>query len=213
MKNISLFCLAIGFVLSLAGCSKDPAKTTPFARPISNKTLQANLATLSDTLSGKWNVMLLSDSVKIAQMEELVKSLPTSTMSAAEKAKFQQAIRRLPAGRYNQRTMADSDLIDAYDVAHDSVYQALLAYLPPPDVETGNATTDSLRGEIKDHHEEVVFYRARYDMTAKEINALLRCYRKRLPKLDAPFDTLKPAPLFQWVDKPAAGPVTGDAVE
>jgi len=177
------------------------------ARPISNQALQEQLIVLSDTLTGKWNIMMWSDSVKMQKMQALLTAIPPDSISAEKRANLQKAIRRLPTLKFDRRSMADSDLIDAYDLAHDSVYQALQAYLPPADVETGVPQLDSLRQEVKTHHEEVVFYRARYDLTAKEMNTLLRRYRKRLPKLGKPYDTLQPAPLFQWIDKSGPQPI------
>lgn len=201
MKNIPLLILTLLLAVGVMSCSKDAGKSGKLARPISNKNLQEQLSILTDTLSGKWTVMVASDSMKIEQMEELLGAIPPDSLSAQDRANLQKAIRRLPSLRYDRRTMRDSDRIDAYDLAHDSIWKALQAYLPPAGVQTGNDLVDSLRQNIKEHHEEVVFYRARYDMTAKEMNTLLRRYRKRLPKLGKPYDTLQPAPLFQWVDK------------
>jgi len=206
MKHI-LYSLLLVVTVFLAGCSKDPGKSGPLARPISNKALQEQLIVLSDTLTGKWNIMMWSDSVKMQKMQALLTAIPPDSISAEKRANLQKAIRRLPTLKFDRRSMADSDLIDAYDLAHDSVYQALQAYLPPADVETGVPQLDSLRQEVKTHHEEVVFYRARYDLTAKEMNTLLRRYRKRLPKLGKPYDTLQPAPLFQWIDKSGPQPI------
>ncbi|MFC6998704.1 hypothetical protein [Rufibacter roseus] len=207
MKNIYSIAFALLVALSVMSCSKDSGKSGKLARPISNQELQKQLITLSDTLSSKWQVMVASDSMKTQQMEELLGSIPPNSISAQERANLQKAIRRLPTLRYDRRTMRDSDMIDYYDHAHDSVWNALQAYLPPAEVETGNALIDSLRNQIKEHHNEVVFYRARYDMKAKEMNTLLRRYRKRLPKLGKPYDTLQPAPLFQWVEKNEVEPV------
>ncbi|MGV3539305.1 MAG: hypothetical protein ACO1OQ_05810 [Rufibacter sp.] len=201
MKNISAWGAALLLVLNLASCSKDSGKPGRLARPISDDQLKQELTTLSDTLTGKWNVMMASDSLKIKQMEELLAALPPAVMPAQQRADLQKAIRRLPTLRYDRRTVRNSSRIDAYDLAHDSVWTALRAFLPA-DGPTGSAQVDSLSQSIATLHNETVFYRGRHDRTAIELNTLLRRYRKRLPQLGKPYDTLQPAPLFQWVEKP-----------
>ncbi|RNI25630.1 hypothetical protein EFB08_12270 [Rufibacter latericius] len=192
----------MAFLLGVAGCSKDAGKSGPLARPISNEQLKEQLTVLSDTLNGKWNVMMWSDSVKTQQMEEMLAAIPPGAMEAQKRADLQQAIRRLRTLRYDRISVRDSDRIDAYDAAQDSVWNALRAFLPESGP-TGVARVDSLNQSITAHQTETVFYRGRYDQTAKELNTLLRRYKKQVPKLGKPYDTLQPAPLFQWVDKDA----------
>ncbi|WP_125077729.1 hypothetical protein [Rufibacter latericius] len=202
MKKNILFGLTMAFLLGVAGCSKDAGKSGPLARPISNEQLKEQLTVLSDTLNGKWNVMMWSDSVKTQQMEEMLAAIPPGAMEAQKRADLQQAIRRLRTLRYDRISVRDSDRIDAYDAAQDSVWNALRAFLPESGP-TGVARVDSLNQSITAHQTETVFYRGRYDQTAKELNTLLRRYKKQVPKLGKPYDTLQPAPLFQWVDKDA----------
>jgi hypothetical protein len=202
MKTFNLFGVVAAFALLLAGCSKDPGKSGKLVRPISNDQLKQEITVLSDTLTGKWNAMMWSDSVKIHQMEEMLASIPPGALPAQQRMELQQAIRRLSVLRYDRNSVRDSDRIDAYDQAHDSVWTALRAILPEDGL-TGVPLVDSLNTSITAHHNEVVFYRGNYDQTAKELNTLLRRYKKQLPNLGKPYDTLQPAPLFQWVDKNA----------
>ncbi|WP_192821594.1 lipoprotein [Rufibacter sp. LB8] len=203
MKNKFFFGALLVLVTFLAGCSKDSGRSGPLARPISNEQLKTELTILTDTLTGKWNVMMDSDSLKIKQMEDLLAALPPAVVAAQQRADLQKAIRRLPTLRYDRNTVRVSDRIDAYDLAHESVWNAIKAFLPT-DGPTGDLRVDSLQQSIQAHHSEVIFYRGRYDKTAKEINTLLRRYKKQIPKLGKPYDTLQPMPLFQWVDKSAA---------
>lgn len=201
MKKQNFFGIALAIIISITGCSRDSGKPGRLARPISDTQLKTELTTLADTLTGKWNVMVESDSTKIRLMEDLLAALPPAVMPARQRADLQKAIRRLPTLRYDRHTVRVSDRIDAYDMAHDSVWKALEAFLPE-NGPSGLAAVDSLRVQIQTHHNEVVFYRGRYDKTAIDLNTLLRRYKKRLPKLGKPYDTLQPAPLFQWVEKP-----------
>jgi len=202
MKLRYSFGVALLFMMGAAGGSKESGKTGPLARPISDEQLRQELAVLTDTLTGKWNVMMQSDSLKRRQMEEMLAAIPPAAMPDSQRAGLQHAIRRLSVLQYDRNTVRDSDRIDAYDLAQDSVWKALQAFLPE-EGPTGVQTVDSLQQSISSLHSEVVFYRGRYDQTAKEINTLLRRYRKQLPKLGKPYDTLQPFPLFQWVDKNA----------
>ncbi len=190
--------LAVGIM----GCAKDSGKTGKLVRPISDEQLKQEITVLYDTLNGKWNVMMQSDSVKNHQMEELLAAIPPEAIQAQERANLQQSIHRLTSLRYDRKTVRDSDRIDAYDMAQDSVFRALRSYLPE-NGPTGVALVDSLNESITSLHTGTVFYRGRYDQTAKELNTLLRRYKKQLPNLGKPYDTLQPAPLFQWVDKNA----------
>ncbi|MFB9864672.1 hypothetical protein [Rufibacter immobilis] len=202
MKKQLFFGMAIALVMGMVGCSKDSGRTGKLARPISDEQLKQELAVLNDTLTGKWNVMMHSDSVKVRQMEEMLAAIPPEAIAAQQRADLQQAIRRLSTLRYDRTSVRDSDRIDTYDAATDSVWNALRAYLPE-NGPTGVALVDSLNQSITALHSEAVFYRGRYDQTAKELNTLLRRYKKQLPNLGKPYDTLQPAPLFQWVDKDA----------
>ncbi|WP_157593164.1 hypothetical protein [Rufibacter tibetensis] len=202
MKNNFLFGLAATLVVILAGCSKDSGKSGRLVRPISDDQLRQELTMLSDTLTGKWNVMMWSDSVKTQQMEEILAAIPPAALESTQRADLQQALRRLQGLRYDRNSMRNTDQIDAYDQAQDSVWNAIRAFLPE-NGPTGIARVDSLNQSITAHHSEVVFYRGRYDQTAKELNTLLRRYKGQVPKLGKPYDTLQPAPLFQWVDKNA----------
>src|SRR5690606_37669326 len=157
-------------------------KSGRLVRPISDDQLRQELTTLTDTLTGKWNVMMQSDSVKQRQMEEMLAAIPPAAMPDSQRADLQQAIRRLSSLKYDRNSVRNSDRIDAYDLAQDSVWRALQAYLPA-EGPTGVPLVDSLQESIRNHHNEVVFYRGRYDKTAKEINTLLRRYRGQVPKL------------------------------
>ncbi|KAA6437724.1 hypothetical protein ACD591_15080 [Rufibacter glacialis] len=202
MKQNIFFGVALALVVSLAGCSKDSGRSGRLARPISNEQLKQELAVLSDTLAGKWNVMMWSDSIKTQQMEEILAAIPPAALGSTQRAQLQHALRRLQTLRYDRTSVRDSDRIDAYDQAQDSVWNAIRAFLPETGP-TGIARVDSLNESITAHHSETVFYRGRYDQTAKELNTLLRRYKGQIPQLGKPYDTLQPAPLFQWVDKDA----------
>jgi hypothetical protein len=202
MKKQYFLGIALVLLVGMMGCSKDSGKTGRLARPISDDQLRQELTTLTDTLTGKWNVMMQSDSVKQRQMEEMLAAIPPAAMADSQRASLQHAIRRLSALRYDRNTVRDSNRIDAYDTANDSIWSALRAFLPE-NGPTGVQLVDSLQQSISNHQNEVVFYRGRYDQTAKEINTLLRRYRKQVPKLGKPYDTLQAFPLFQWVDKNA----------
>ncbi|MBC3538579.1 hypothetical protein ACFSC6_05435 [Rufibacter sediminis] len=202
MKKNIFFGLTLAVLVSLAGCSKESGRSGPLARPISDEQLKQELTVLSDTLNGRWRVMMWSDSLKTQQMEEMLAAIPPGAMEAQKRADLQQALRRLRNLRYDRNSVRDSDRIDAYDAAQDSVWNALRAFLPESGP-TGVARVDSLNESISAHQTETVFYRGSYDQTAKELNTLLRRYKKQVPKLGKPFDTLQPAPLFQWVDKNA----------
>lgn len=212
MKKLSFLGISLGLLLSLASCSRDSNKRGPLARPISDEQLKEELITLSDTLIGKWQVMYASDSLKIQEMQELLAAMPPALLTPEHRSNLQKAIRRLPTLRYDRHTMRNSDLIDAYDMAHDSVWSALRAFLPDSG-STGSYLVDSLHQQIQRHHDQVIFYRGKYDMTAKELNTLLRRYRKRLPGLGKPYDTLQPAPLFQWVEKKTTAQLSEEAAE
>lgn len=190
----------MALIMSLAGCSKDTGKAGPLARPISDEQLKHELTTLSDTLTGKWNVMMRSDSLKTQQMEEMLAAIPPGAIEAQQRAELQEAIRRLQTLRYDRNSVRDSNRIDVYDAAQDSVWNALRAFLPE-NGPTGVALVDSLNQSISEQQTQAIFYRGGYDQTAKELNTLLRRYKKQIPKLGKPYDTLQPAPLFQWVDK------------
>ena len=92
--------------------------------------------------------------------------------------------------------MANSDLIDRYDAAQDSLLQATYPVAAP----NGNAPTESIRNfveGIQQTNASVVSIRIKYDRAAHQYNDYLKLHQAELQSLGGKYTDLKPLPYFE----------------
>lgn len=191
MRFVALL-LALGLLMT--SCNRTPAPIDP----ASAQAVKVQLNILRDTVAARWSEMQQADDAKQRDTKELLReltSLPGTDRAAL--ARLQYANDRLPARRYSQQSMADSDLIDTYDMAQDSLLQAVYGLVPlptSPDTEATPALV--LTGRIQEADAELVGFRTRYDQAAMRFNKYLQLHQAEVEQLGRGYTKLQPLPLF-----------------
>lgn len=201
MKRRILICFAVMLTVFYS-CKNEGTKTKEAHKTaVAVKTdanLKAEIDMLSDTLQTRWNEMIRSDEEKIADIQRLLQEISyTPAFDEKQVKTLAEASKRLSAKRYDRRSMADSDKIDAYDMAQDSVLKPLYALTLATPAIDNYPLAAKLVTDIQERDNDVVIYRSRYDMVAKELNSYIRNYGEQLKRLGAPYDTLRELPLFE----------------
>ncbi|NVO31187.1 hypothetical protein [Hymenobacter lapidiphilus] len=191
MRFVALL-LALGLLMT--SCNRTPAPIDP----ASVQAVKVQLNILRDTVAARWSEMQLSDDDKQRNTKQLLREL--SGLPGTDRvvlARLQYANDRLPARRYTQQSMADSDLIDAYDTAQDSLLRAVYGLVPVPTSPTVEATPVlMLTGQIQEADAELVGFRTRYDQAAMRFNNYLQLHQNELRQLGGKYADLQPLPLF-----------------
>jgi hypothetical protein len=197
-SSFSLKTAIIGLMLvtgCAASCKRDGSKAT--MNPASTAAVKAQFDVLRDSVDLKWSNMIASDDQKIGVTRLLLRELEgKSGVDAAQLPAFMRANERLKARRYNQQTMASSELIDRYDAAQDSLLHALYPVAAP----NGGAPTENARNFIEGIQQldaGVAPFRVQYDRAVKNYNTYLQLHQQELQSLGGKYAELKPLPLFE----------------
>jgi len=195
----SLKALLFGLLIitaSAASCKRDGSKSASL-NPASAKAVKAQLDILRDSVDKKWQVMTDNDDRKIGVTRLLLQELQKVPGSNASQLQgLTKANDRLKVIRYDQRSMASSELIDRYDAAQDSLLHALYPVAAPD----GAAPTESARNFVEGIQQldaGVVGYRVQYDRAAKTYNNYLQLHQAELQSLGGKYAELQPLPLFE----------------
>ena len=178
-----------------ASCKRDGG--TAVTNPASVAAVKAQFDTLRDSVDVKWRNVDESDVQLLGTTGLLLRELKNQTGLDAAKVKgLEQANTKLKARRYNRQTMANSDLIDRYDAAQDSLLQATYPVAAPND----NAPTESIRNFVEGMQQtnaSVVSIRIKYDRAAHQYNDYLKLHQAELQSLGGKYTDLKPLPYFE----------------
>lgn len=178
-----------------ASCKRDGSKAAVL-NPASAAAAKAQFAVLRDSVDIKWRNMMESDDQKIGITRLLLRELKEQPgTNAAQLQNLERANARLKARRYDQQTMATSDLIDQYDAAQDSLLRVLYPVAAP----NGNAPTENARNFVEGLQQldaGVVGFRVQYDRAARQYNDYFKLHQAELQSLGGKYTELKPLPLF-----------------
>ncbi|MBF9224288.1 hypothetical protein [Hymenobacter ruricola] len=177
-----------------ASCKRDGAKTV--LNPASAAAVKAQFDVLQDSVALKWRIMTENDDQKIGTTRLLLRELKAQPgANAAQLQALEDANNRLKTIRYNQETMASSDLINQYDNAQESLLNALYPVAAP----NGQAPTENARNFVEGIQQldaGVVGFRVQYDHAVRQYNDYLKLHQAELQSLGAKYAALKPLPYF-----------------
>lgn len=152
---------------------------------------------LQDSIHDVWNVMINDDNKKIAAMRHLLHELEVSNAAEPEVIKsYEQRLDQLVAQRYNQKSMANADIIEEYDFASNLVVTELVSLAESRAEFTYNTTLQKLVDDILAADQRVNNYREQYDMIAEEFNSFLEKNKVHLKEIEEGA-ALDKRPLFQ----------------
>lgn len=178
-----------------ASCKRDGSKTAKL-NPASATAVKSQFNVLRDSVDLKWRKLIESDDQKIGVTSLLLRELKGKPgMDDAKLQGLAKANARLKVIRYDQQTMATSELIDKYDNAQDSLLQALYPVAAP----NGAAPTENARNFVEGIQQldaGVVPFRLQYDQAARQYNDYLKLHQAELQSLGGKYAEVKPLPLF-----------------
>lgn len=129
---------------------------------------------LQDSLHDTWNMMLSDDNEKIKAMKGLVHEMRIGTQFTPEKlAVLDERIDQLLKIRYTPKTMSNTDIVEEYDFASNSLVTELISMAESLASFSYNTTIQKLVEQIRSSDLRVDNYRADYDSVAIAYNRFL----------------------------------------
>jgi hypothetical protein len=195
------FTLALAGLLATACGSKtekDKDTALDFTRIDS---LRSNYLGINDSLVAAWHRMIKDDNQKLSDLNRLLDEITYTNNYDKEKIEgLRQRIVELKAMRYNQQTMADSDLIDEYDFASDNLVNEITSLAQSHPQYERYKNMEMLVDDIRTAHEKVLYMRVDYDRFAKQYNRFLDENHEILAEIDHSLEDKKRT-LFQIVQE------------
>ena len=154
-----------------------------------------------DSILQAWNVMINDDNQKIKAMRSLLHELSVSNPDERQSLdQFEERLNTLLDMRYDQRSIANKDMVEEYDFASNSLVGELLSEAEAQPEFAYNTTLQTLAEEIRLADERVSNYRDDYDAIVYGYNLFLEQNKIYLSDID-PDSTLEKKPLFQMVSE------------
>ena len=194
-----------GVIISCCGivllnCSEKPAavQETTFTRLDS---LTDCYLGIQDSMLQAWNMMIQDDNQKIKAMHNLLHELMVSNPGQQDLlTSYEERLDQLVRLRYNQKTMANSDVIEEYDFASNSLVTELLSMAESQTEFAYNTTLQKLADEIRAADQRVNNYREDYDAITASYNRFVEKNKDMMKAIDNSAMPDK-RPLFQMVSE------------
>lgn len=191
VSGILFFCAG----LVLFNCGKKAEITDPtFTKADSLTDLYLSL---QDSMLQSWNVMINDDNQKIKAMHNLLHELMITTSNQEDQLDaYEEQLDHLMELRYNQKSLANEDLIEEYDFASNLLVTELITQAESKTEFAYNTTLQKLVDEIRIADQRVNLYREEYDAIALKYNTFLEKNRIYISEITQN-DSLELRPLFQ----------------
>ena len=198
MKSKNLFVLLIVAGIIPAGFMQCGNKSEVAEQPGFTHTdsLTEVFLMLQDSLHDTWSMMLRDDNDKIKAMKGLIHEMKIGTQYSPEKLEaFEQRIDQLAKIRYTLKTMHNTDVVEEYDFASNSLVTELVAMAESLSSFSYNTTIQKLVEQIRSSDLRVDNYRAEYDSVAVAYNRFLEQNAAYIKEITDNDTTMK-KPLF-----------------
>ncbi len=147
---------------------------------IGEDSLAIKMEVLQDSLQKAWDDMINDDDEKLGYMRRLLSELSYADFKPSKIEELNNMVDELKILRYDQKTMADSHLIDQYDSATSVVTRRILDFGYEFIENRESDLVQELMNEISQKNNYVLIYRVHYDSFAEEINLLIDTYGDKL---------------------------------
>jgi hypothetical protein len=172
-KNLFLLFFITGMPAVFMQCGHKPDAPEEIGYTHADSITEVYLM-LQDSLHDTWNMMLSDDNEKIKAMKGLVHEMRIGTQFAPEKlAVLDERIDQLLKIRYTPKTMSNTDVVEEYDFASNSLVTELISMAESLSSFSYNTTIQKLVEQIRSSDLRVDNYRADYDSVAMAYNRLL----------------------------------------
>lgn len=162
-----------------------------------NDSLLIKYTALQDSVSRNWAIMIADDDEKLQFMKRLL--LEVSYTNNFDKVKFQELnelVDELKEMRYDQKSMTNSSLIDAYDSATFDLSDQIIVYARTHPRYDDFPLMAELIDDINAKNNYILMHRVHYDSWVKELNSYKKNNSQKL--LDGSDELqLEAMPLFE----------------
>lgn len=139
---------------------------------------------LQDSLHDTWNMMLSDDNEKIKAMKGLVHEMKIGTQFTPEKLTvLEERIDQLAKIRYTPKTMTNTDVVEEYDFASNSLVTELISMAESLSSFSYNTTIQKLVEQIRSSDMRVDNYRADYDSVALAYNRFIERHTNSIKEI------------------------------
>jgi hypothetical protein len=186
-------------VLAILGCKeKTPDHQTAYTKIDSLTELYLNL---QDSMLYTWNMMITDDNQKLKAMENLIHELEVAGEFDPEQLKaLSFRLEQLQRIRYTQKTMINTDIVEEYDFASNSLITELIALTESYPAYAYNPLLQELVERIRVADQRVASHRDAYDVITVAYNRFIEANQIYLKEIDQSA-TLEKKPLFQMVSE------------
>jgi len=196
MNNTKLsLILLLGIAISvLLNCESKNQNTSESTQ---NDSLLIMYTALQDSVDNNWRIMIADDDDKHMLMKRLL--LEVSYTNNYDKTRFIELnglVDQLKEIRYDQKTMANSSMIDAYDSASWDLSDQIIEFARDHPRYEDFPLMEELIQDINAKNNYILILRIHYDSSVKELNSFVKHNSERL-KDDASASDLEQMPLFE----------------
>ena len=189
-----LLLLLFGATLSILWSCENK---NPGSSETENDSLLIKYNALQDSVNHNWAIMIADDDEKLQFMKRLL--LEVSYTNNFDKAKFQELndlVDELKEMRYDQESMTNSSLIDAYDSATFDLSDQIIVFTRTHPRYDDFPLMAELIDDINAKNNYILMHRVHYDSWVKELNSYKKNNSQKL--LDGSDELqLEAMPLFE----------------
>jgi len=161
--------------------------------------LKLRYSSIGDSINLAWEKMVADDDQKLAYMKRLIDEVTyTNEYNAVDVQEYYDRIESTKAMRYDMVTMAESDLIDEYDLAIQSLISEIETFARTHPKFDKYPLMLELINDIRSADGRVLFMRVNYDDFAKEKNSLIQNNPEYGKDIDP--DNFVKSPLFELAE-------------
>lgn len=149
---------------------------------------------LQDSLHDTWSMMLSDDNDKIKAMKSLVHEMKIGTQyTPGQLAALEERIDQLAKIRYTTKTMSNTDVVEEYDFASNSLVTELISMAESLSSFSYNTTIQKLVEDIRSADLRVENYRADYDSVASAYNRFIEEHASSIKEITENDSVMKKA--------------------
>lgn len=193
-KNITVIFTILMLVAIMSSCVKKKQSSSDTDQLDS---LMKTYSALKDSVDHEWEIMINDDDDNHKLMKRLL--LEVSYTNTYDKDRFKELnsmVDQLKSMRYDQNSMGNSALIDAYDSATFALSDQIIAYARDHPRYTDFPLMEELINDINGKNNYILMHRIHYDTWVKELNAFKNKHRKKILKADPGLE-MESMPLFE----------------
>lgn len=192
--------LTVGIICGGSSCETKKAETISTTYTEADSLTEIYLD-LQDSILLAWNLMINDDNQKIKAMHNLLHELKvTGRFDPGQLQSLEHRVEQLKKIRYTPRSMKNSDVVDEYDFASNSLVAELIALAESYSAYSYNTTMQGLVEQIRTAEQRIENYRQAYDAIVVAYNRFLTQNKDHLRDMDLA-GTLEKKPLFQMASE------------